>query len=207
MAGIGIWAEADEALYIKAKAVLDPKQFRQAGFQVVKRSTDKGTTIVRREVRKKTPIDDKHMKRAVKTRLELRGNDPPIGYVKISHEPIPAVAFKPTGPGMFASGGRDKGGIRFKAWKDRPARVFRRGFRTQLKSGHIGVFIRTKAVGKGSRRSKKTGYAKRLPIKELLGPSVEGVVRLMEVGKKVFDGLVGEMDKQWASQINRFTKK
>jgi hypothetical protein len=87
MAGIAI--EFSDAQYQRAVAVLDPAQLRKALFQAIKRTTNKGTTIARKEVQKVLTINAKYVKRAVTTQLEIRDPEPPVGIVRISRRRLP----------------------------------------------------------------------------------------------------------------------
>jgi hypothetical protein len=205
MAGIAI--EFSEAQYQRAVAVLDPAQLRKAQFQAIKRATNKGTTIARKEVQKVLTINAKYVKRAVTTQLEIRDPEPPVGIVRISRRRLPAIAYNPS---------VSKRGVRFRTWKDRPARVFPHAFKATVNKQnakvedefHTGIFIRTRHVSANPKAGKLTpkGFAGRLAIKQLMAPSVESAVELPKVGQAVYDGLAGEMDKQLNSQIDRFTK-
>lgn len=213
MAGIVI--EVNEALYQKAVAALDPGQLRKALFQAVKRTTDRGRNIARKEIMGQLKILKKYVDRSITTQLDIRDPAPPLGIIRISRRQLPLIAYKPTGGGMRKGG---KGGIRVKVWKDRGPLRFSHGFAATVNKQnaktddefHRGVFIRTRHLspaerGRGRKLTPK-GFAGRLAIKQLMGPSAESAVELEPVAKAVYDGLTGEMDKQVQSQIDRFTK-
>jgi hypothetical protein len=141
VAGINI--EISEAQYQRAVASLDPAQLRKALFQAIKRTTNKGTTIARKEVQNVLTINAKYVKRAVTTQLETRDPEPPVGIVRISRRRLPAIAYNPS---------VSKRGVRFRTWKDRPARFFAHAFKATVNKQnaktddefHTGIFIRTR---------------------------------------------------------------
>jgi hypothetical protein len=207
MAGIVI--EIPNDAYNRAVDLLDPKQLRQALFQTIKRTTNKGTRIVQDEVQEYLNISSKYVKRAVKTQIEPRDPAPPIGIIRISRRGLPLIAYKPSVT--------KRGGVTAKVWKDRPPLRFSHGFKgtvnyqnaTTDAELHTGVFIRTRHASRGNKEAHKLtpkGFAGRLAIKQLMGPSVEGAVELTKVSNAVYVGLQGEAEKQLQSQIDRFTK-
>lgn len=206
MAGIQIDIRGD--LVASAANVLTPDQLRRALFQVIKRTTDKGVGIAQKEVQKHLNISTKYVKRAVSKRLEIRDPAPPVGVIRFTRRRLPLIAYK-----LSIT---KRGGVRAKVWSDRSPLHFPHGFRATVNQQnaetdeqlHDGVFIRTRHASGNPKAGKVTpkGFAGRLAIKQLRGPSVESAVEIPRISEAVYEGLKGEADKQMQSQINRFTK-
>lgn len=209
MAGVVI--EIPDEAYKRALAALDPAQMRQALFQTIKRTTDRGRTIARKEIRKVLNLKTEYVNEAITTQLDIRDPDPPIGIVRISRKRLPAFAFEPK---------VGAGGVTVRMWKDRPPLHFRHAFLSTVNQGnakgdankmHTGIFFRTRHLpSKGPNRGKgkltPQGFAGRLAIKELTMPSVESAAEVVKVAEAIYKGIEGEAEKILNSQIDRFTK-
>lgn len=201
-----------EDLYRQAVVALNPDQLRRALFRAVKRATDRGTNIVQKRVRQVVRIEGKYLERAIRSRLEVRDPLPPIGHVTISQVSLPAIAYKPTGGGMMTPAG--KGGVRFKPWKDKKARVFRHGFVATVNYQnahtpaelHRGVFIRTRHATPNPKAGRLTpkGFAGRLAIKQLMGPSLHTVIDVPKVTQGIVDDMGETLEKTLRERINTF---
>jgi hypothetical protein len=209
MAGVVI--EIPDAAYKRALAALDPAQLRQALFQTVKRTTNKGRTIARKEIQKVLNLKSEYVNEAITTQLDIRDPDPPLGIVRISRRRLPAFAFNPK---------VTAGGVSVRMWKDKPTLQFRHAFLAVVNQGnakgdaakmHTGIFFRTRHLptkGPNQKRGKLTpqGFAGRLAMKELTMPSVESAAEVVKVAEAIYKGIEGEAEKVLNSQIDRFTK-
>jgi hypothetical protein len=145
----------------RMREALSPGQYRQASYQAVKRTTRKVARAVQDEVKRRTFIKPKYVKRVVTAR-DPQG-DVPVGVVRISQEWLPAIAYK-------VSGGK-RSGIRIQVSRDRAPVTLRHAFRATLKSGHVGIFARakhlpTKGANQGKGRLTPRGFAGRFAIAE-----------------------------------------
>lgn len=195
------------------EAVLPPKQVRQALFQAVKRTINSGRVQVNRRVREEINITKKYADRAIKS-YDPKGDDP-VGYISISRQPIPLIAYRP----RFT-----KKGVRVVVSKKKPPLVYRHAFEAAVRSqqqaaqgieGHLGVFVRARHlptkgpnVGKGKLTPK--GIAGRFAIKELMGPSVLSVLGeqgTTQVAREELAKLQGTLEKNLAGQMDRFLNR
>lgn len=198
----------------RAVAVLNAGQLRRALFQAIKRTGEKGVKIGQQEIQKTANITKKYIDRAIHNKLIIHDPAPPESIITITHRSLPLIAFKPRAT---------KAGVSVKPWKNKPAKTWRHAFRATVNYQnatapdelHEGIFIRTRHLptkGPNVGDEKKTGkitakgFAGRLAIKQLMGPSAESVAEIPEVQKAIADGLAGELEKRLQSQIDRFTK-
>lgn len=188
----------NESQLAEIRKLLNPKQFQQAIYQAVKRTTSKGTTIVRDKMKAATFINTKYVRRAVTTKME--SGETPVGIVNISQHQVPLIGYR-----VNVS---KRGGAIAQASRDRPPLIFRHAFKGKIRNrktqdadeGHIGIFLRRK-----SDRT-KSGFVARLPIDEVLGPSVLSLVEAPKMLSEVETILQDELEKQVQSQVDRFTK-
>lgn len=206
----GVVVEIPQEAYLRAVAALDPKQLRQALFQTIKRATNKGRTIARKEIRKVLNLKTEYVNEAITTQLDIRDPDPPLGIVRISRKRLPAFAFNPK---------VGAGGVSVTMWKDRAPLHFTHAFLATVNQGnaksqdqlHTGIFFRTrhlpsKGINKGKGKLTPQGFAGRTAIKELTMPSVESAAEIVKVAEAIYKGIEGEVEKILNSQIDRFTK-
>lgn len=197
-----------EAQREKLEASLDPKQLRQAIYQIVARTTGHFTKIIQDVVRKSTTIKQKYVRRVIVARKPQ--GDPPEGIVTVKRERIPLEAFQVRVSKL--------GGVTVTISKDRDPIRISHGFRATMPgSGHVGIFTRSRhlptrganASARGKRGGPKyritpKGVAGRLAIEERFGPTVLDIVSFPDTLKTItFDG-EQYMQKQAESQISRF---
>jgi hypothetical protein len=196
----------DQASRKVLKETLNPRQAKQAIFQVVKRTTSKVSTIIKQKVRGHSLISVKYVNRVIDTKLP-RG-EPPEGLITVKREAIPLVAFP------YKKAGR---GISVQFTRDQAPVVFRHAFETTMASGHTGVYERARRPsahalgiskdGRPYRRLTPSGFAERLPIDEAMGPSVFKLVQLPKIlGEIEFDASA-YMRKMAQSQLARFARR
>lgn len=197
---------------------LDPKQYRQATFRVVQEGNKAVAKAVKKEVKARSHIQAKYVNRVVVT-IPPKG-DPPVGFVKISKETLPLVAFPhkappkrkkqpPPPPGKKRRKRKPpkRVGVTVQMTKGRPPLHLRHAFKATVgKGGHAGIFLRAKGRTKHGKLT-PSGFAGRLPIEEQLGRSVYGVVNVPEVLDSVVVDAAAVMDKHTQSQLDRFLKK
>jgi hypothetical protein len=198
------------AQHARLKAMLNPKQFKAAQFQAVKRTTTFAERQVKKEVREQTTINKKYVDRVVKSRVSRE--DPPLGVVTISQRLVPAVGYKHTAS--------KRSGVTVSPTKGKPTIRLKHGFKARARSpqqgeggGHVGIFLRGKRlpskgpnVGKKRYKLTKRGFAGRLVIEEQFGPSVLDIVSVPGIRAKLVTAISDVLDKNVRSQIDRFTK-
>jgi hypothetical protein len=192
-----------ESQLADTRALLDPKVFGRAVFAAVKRTTQGAATDVRRIVRAETNIQAKYVSRVIKP--VMPHGDPPVGQVVISHELVPLIG--------YGARGSKRSGVRAIVSKGRDPIQLRHAFIATMKSGHRGVFTRsrhlpTKGPGAGNRKLKLTprGFAGRFAIDEAFGPAVTDLVNVPDIEKSVVSSITERLEKNLNSQIDRFTK-
>ncbi len=199
-----------EAEIAKLKEQLSPKQFQQANYQVVKKTTAKLVTLIRREVRGQVTISKKYVDRVIKQ--SGPSGDPPTGTVVVKKERIPLIAF---------SSRVDKraGGVLVKVAKSlKPIQLKHGFFATVGKGAHEGIFLRARHLPSkgpnagvlnkhGNPKFKLTprGIAGRFAIEEQFGPSILKVISIPEVLKRIEFDSTEYMLEQIDSQLYRFT--
>lgn len=198
----------DKATYDRAVAVLDAGQLRRALFQAVKRPTNRGTVTVQRRAQKKVNIQSKYLKRAIRTKLDIRDPDPPVGSIIISQKRLPLIAYRPTVSKRM--------GVTARIRKDKPPLKFGHAFKATVNRQnanvpedlHEGIFIRTRHLSSNPRAGKLTpkGFAGRLAIKQLFGPSIHSVIDIPEVTEGIEADIAAQMTTALNSQIDRFTR-
>lgn len=203
----------------KLKKELSPQEFRQATFQVVKRTTAKLVTIIRKRLKEHSTINKKYVDRVI-TQFPPKG-DPPVGMVRIVKAPIPLVAFK-----FKASKG---GGVSVVVSKDIAPILLRHAFLATMKaidaksletSTHKGIFYRARhtptkgpgsylkdRAGKPKYKLTPAGIAGRLAIKQAMGPSVLTIVAAPELLKEIDFDTIEFMRVTAEGQLSRFAGK
>jgi len=214
MADVRVSIQPPEDALRKMREVLTPKQFRQAAWQAVKRTTAKAEKQVENAIAEATTIKKDRAKQGVwstTTQGEI-----PVGIVAIRRRPLPASYFKHTASkrngiaAVFMKGG---GAVTF-------AHGFKRTVTTAGKSGehagHVGLFVRAKRLpGKGPNTNTakmvqsgkyKGQIAARFTLKEIFAPPLIDIVNGTKIAADVTASAGEEMQKQLTSQINRFMK-
>jgi hypothetical protein len=203
-----------EALLAQMREQLKPGQFRQAIWQAVKRTTEKGAKQVQAAIAEQTTIRKDKAKDGIKTVL-TRG-DSPIGTITIRRRPLPASYFK-----TRASKRR---GASVQFTRNGPVVSLGHAFKATVTTagiagehgGHIGIFTRAKRLpskGPNVKRAKmvQSGeyagkIAAQFTLKEIFGPPLIDLVNGTEIAAQVTKDAGTEMSKQLQSQINRFMK-
>lgn len=195
----------------RVRAVLDPKQYRQAIFQAVLRTTKKIGTAVGKGIKEHSYIKPKYIKRSIFVRVPKNksGDVSPEGTVEVKKKRLPLIAFK-----VRAS---KKRGVTVQTSPDGAPIVLRHAFKATVRlagtsdehEGHDGIFLRARHlpskgphVGKG--KLTKRGFAGRFAIAEQFGPSAFFFASLPEVKDSIVIDARAEMRKQLTSQVARF---
>lgn len=182
---------------------LDPKQLRQAKYQIVSRTLAKLVTRIRKAVRDQNDlIKVKYVNREIE-KISPRG-DPPVGAIIVKAHQLPLTAFRVTES--------KRGGVRIRIARDLPPYELRHGFLATVGAGHIGVFLRDKGPPGGIKRDKNgqprkytpLGFAERLPIKQQFGPTLLKIIEIPHVLESIELDTAEEMMKQALSQLARF---
>lgn len=218
--------EIDDTTYRNLQRVLDSRQLKQAVYQVVSRTTRKAAQIATRAVADKLPIPRKYIigkNRHAALTVKIVKGDRPEGRITIKPKQLPLSAFKYRQT--------KRGGTTVTIEKDQPAQTFRHAFVAKVRSqrqeeqgvSHTGIFVRQKVDTANATRyfqKNKTsffraakaraitpkGYAWRLPIAELFGPTVLDFISRSEISTAIYREIGDFRDRQIDSQIARFTQ-
>lgn len=127
------------------------KKLRKAGVRALNKTAAKGRTTASKVIRETLNIKAS----TVKKQLTIKRATPSQmrSVIKGTYQPLPLI--------QFGSVKKNKNGVTAKVRKDRPRQMFKGAFIAVMPGGHKGVFRRM------SRR--------RLPLRELYGPSVHAV--------------------------------
>lgn len=207
------------------RLVLNPKQMDRAIYNAVKRTVAKGRNIAAKKIQSRLNVLRKYIdapnnrSAAIKTFMRTGVS---AGSIYINQVRMPLGGFKPR---------QTKHGATVVIDKARPAQTFRHGFiatvasQNQLDQGasHRGVFERSdRAAPKRERPGRKAferakaltpadngtltkeGYAGRLHIDELFGPSILDFFSRAEISGEILRDIGNELPKQLDSQISRF---
>lgn len=206
------------------RRVLNSKQFDQALYQAVKRTVARGRQIAAKKIQERLNVLRKYIdapnnrSAAIKTFVKV---GVPSGSIYVNQVKMPMSAFRPR---------QTKSGVVVIIDKAKPSRTFRHAFIAtvaspdQLDQGvsHRGVFERseraapkvarpgrraferTKAIVEG--KLTKEGFAGRLHIDELFGPSILDFFSRAEISGEILRDIQGELPKQIDSQVSRFLK-
>lgn len=201
------------------EATLGTATAKRAMYQAVLRTTRAGTGIVQRCVKERMMLDQKYIKRVV--RSEVKGGDLTTeGAIIIENEPIPLIAYGDRTAGQ-------QGGVTVIISKNRLPLYLRHAFIATVGKGrHKGIFFRAKGRDRSAGTEKqyntrnffnerykeggrltKTGYARRLPIEEQYGPSVVDVFgegELKTIGETILADVQQTLQKNIQSQMDRF---
>jgi len=208
MAGVSI--KINDAQMAEALRVLNPKQFDQAIFQAFSRSFTTARKMVSDETKGVVNLKAGAIKEAIGSKPPKRGEQNPSAVITITKKPTPAIDFSGKGATVKATKTR---GVSVTMRRDRGPIQFPHYFKAKMKSGHVGIFGRTKTPsGRRARQGKKNkaGFVGRLTIREVVGTTVyELVGEALQnvVGRKLAVALPALLEKNMASQIDRFTKK
>jgi len=214
MADTTVIIQPPEAALRRMREVLTPKQFKQAAFQAVKRTTAKAEKQVENAIAEATTIKKDRAKDGVWSTLTK--GEIPTGIVAIRRRPLPAAYFKHTASkrrGISATFMKGSAPVSF-------AHGFKRTVTTAGKSGehagHVGLFVRAKKLpskGPNTKTAKmvqsgkyKGKIAARFTLKEIFAPPLIDIVNGTKIAADVTASAGEEMQKQLTSQINRFMK-
>lgn len=206
------------------RRVLNPKQFQSACYQAIKRTVARARQIAAKAVQERLTIKRKYIddpnNRSAPIKTFMR-QGVPAGSLYINQVRAPMSAFKcrQTRYGVIVTLDKKRGSMTYRhAFL---AKVRTKGLDDQHE-GHIGVFERSdraapKVAAPGRelfQRSRaivpgkltKEGFAGRLHIDELFGPSVLQFITRDEIIQAIYTGIGNELEKQIDSQVSRFTK-
>ncbi len=203
------WAKLD------AELAGFPKQLKQVHYAAVKKTADQGRVMIFKRFQQQYPNVQKSKiesgdltkrKRPIVSTVENR-EDKPTGIISVRDYKIPMIAFKPTGGGTRIPS--KAGGINVVMDIGRGVEKFHHAFRARMKSGHIGIFARISAK-KGSKwkigwkhKTTVSGYAARLPVRELFGPSIYDLVDVPAINAEVMANIDKILIKNIEGQISR----
>ena len=121
-------------------------------------------------------------------RLEVR--------VRAKGKKLPLIAFKtrPASPTTKPP----KAGVLVSVRKDQAGKRLKRGFVARMGSGHVGVFERKVAGGK---------RAGRLPVAELMGPSMSGMLRNEDVQTNAHGKAQDRADKRLPHEVKHVLRQ
>jgi hypothetical protein len=194
-------------------ARLDPKQLAQAEYQVVVRTTRWAAKQVSVETRKIINLSASRAKDVVRAKVPTKAS--PVGVVSIRDTMIPAVSYMTDRAVAGRMGGKGRGSITVRFRKDKPAIRFPYYFMAKVGTGgHVGIFGRAKHLpSKGPNTGKgklgPNGFASRLAIKEVYGPSPYDLLvqdgTLTAMASRIVGQINDKMRKEAANQVYRFT--
>lgn len=149
----------------------------------VNRSLTTGRTLISKSVRDVATIKAGDVKDAMKIKRASVAN--PKGSIRIDHKPISLSKFTIS---------QKKPGVSARVWKGSGRTLYKHAFIATMRSGHKGVFRR---VGRN-----------RLPIKEIYGPTPEGLLRKRPALLESIKAAIGDaFRKNLESQVNRLLKR
>ncbi len=217
MANVGIRLNENE---VKAlRAILDPRQYRQALYQATQRATRKGRVAAGKAVKARLPlrrkfIDDPDSRdAAIKSEFDRNAQTGKVVTTKIG-VPLSEFPYR-----------ENKKGVSVSIDSTRPRLELRHGFVAKVASraqiaqavAHVGIFLRRRNVDSRlgqtyTYREKQYKIGKsakgimwRLPIREHLGPSVFDLVKQDEILKPIVANIANLFHKELDGQISRFT--
>lgn len=222
-----------DALLAELRQKLSPQQFKQAIWQAVSRTTNKGRTQARQAAKDLTGLPAKHVNKAIVSTLTRTDN--PTGSITVTRAGMPLSAYK-----VKVS---KSGGVTSEGTKGMQQLAFRHGFKATMKSGHTGVYLRARGVAgvldqqthprqfvplaqrviggqyssqiyiqgvnqrkRALSRGSASGVVRRLPIVEIMGRPIIDAVNTDAVIASIKVDVNSEMRKQLTSQLNRFLK-
>jgi len=204
---------------LAVRAVLDPKQYRQAMFQATKRTTRRGRVMAGDVVREALPIrkkfidDPKSSDAAIKATFDKSTQ---TGSIVTRDKPIPLAEFPNSETAK---------GITVKLDKKKPRLTLRHAFKESVSSkaqlaqavAHVGIFSRRKNVtsrlgqtydyrGKKYKIGKNAkGIMWRIPMEERTGPTPFQRVKKDDVLAPLLQNLGELFREEFGNQISRFT--
>lgn len=201
------------------RAILDPRQYRQALYQATQRATRKGRVAAGKAVKARLPlrrkfIDDPDSRdAAIKSEFDRNAQTGKIITTQIG---VPLSEFPHR---------ESKKGVSVSIDSTRPRLELRHAFKAKVASAaqiaqavsHVGIFTRDRNIdarlgelyryrGKQYKIGKNAkGFMWRISIRERLGPSVWGLVRQDDILKPIVANIANLFHKELDGQISRFT--
>lgn len=203
------WAKLD------AELAGFPKQLRQVHYAAVKKTADQGRVMVFNRFKEQYPNVQKSKiesgdltkrRRPIVSRVENKENQP-TGIITVYDYKIPMIAFKPTGGGTRIPS--KAGGVNVLMDKSKGRELFRHAFKVRMRSGHVAIVSRVAAKTGGQwkpgwkHKTTLSGYAARLPIRELFGPSIYDLVDIPKINLEVQSKIDAILIKNIEGQISR----
>ena len=203
------WAKLD------AELAGFPKQLSQTHIAAVTKTADQSATMILKRFKDEYPniVTSKiksgeytKRKRPLVRRVHNRENQP-TGVVSVRDLKIPMIAFKPTGGGTRIPS--KAGGVNVLMDKSKGRELFRHAFKVRMRSGHVAIVSRVAAKTGGQwkpgwkHKTTLSGYAARLPIRELFGPSIYDLVDIPKINLEVQSKIDAILIKNIEGQISR----
>ena len=182
-----------------------PKDVESALAPAINKTAMTGRARIADAVTERTNIKRGSVLEVLKLQRATKAN--PVATIAFSDKPRPAFDFKGLSVG--------KKGISVEFYKGKGRRRYKHAFVATVASaaqraqgvGHKGVFQREKGRDRKNRLTKK-GYARRLPIDELKGPSVVATFQeAPQVAQGIVNNLGDELQKNLLAQIDYRMKK
>ena len=166
----------------KCSLLADGKTIEKAIARAAKRAADAGKTETKRQLAAEYTLPPTEIGKTIFTGGSVTGS-----WMRLRSSPIALTKFKSVTPkGVMPPA---KGPVKAQVKKSGGAEL-KMAFVAKMKSGHIGVFER-----KGE---------KRLPIKELFGPSTTGMFKANEnVNVAVLEKIQETLDKRIEHELGR----
>jgi hypothetical protein len=202
----------------RLESLLDPKEMKSAMYQAISRTAGTVKTIVVDNIRSHSAMSAKYARRGVSTVIPSKG-ETPEAFIVVSGKPVPLIGFRATfskSKGATVIVGEGKPPIKL-------AHAFKATVTATRSDGsevdHDGIFTRgmSKTVASHHRRLNKkghaivggvaAGYAGRLPIVQLYGPSAASIAHEDEVQKAIEPQINDVLIKNIDSQIDRFLQE
>ena len=173
-----------EILYNKLLALYSRNELRKVIYRAARRAAQSGVTAIKREISSQTTMKSSTVLERVK---EYTYGGPTQDFaigIKIDGKPRPLSEFK-----FFPKMPKPNTFPTVEIYKGKKQRVSDGAFVQKMPSGHIGVF--------------KRQSEKRLPIKELIGPSVAGLFRANEnIHDTVWNTVFETFEKRVLPELN-----
>ena len=161
--------------------LLSPVRARKALSASLNRTAAKANTATSREIRADFNIKASALSKAVKVRKSTR--ELLRAVIVIRGKRIPRIEFGARPSEVTYP--RPKIGVSVKIKKAGGRAVIPHSFIARMKSGHIGVFLRKNDAG-------------RLPVEELVGPSVPHLFKMRKAWAALTTTVRREMPIEWA---------
>lgn len=160
--------------------------YERAASRSINKAVTKTRTGISKAIRQVVTLKAKPVKDAIKVKKASISDL--SGRVTVKGKGIPLIQYR----AKFLKASRR--GVNYQVFKSGGKKNLRHAFIAMMPSGHIGVFVREKQTA-------GPGFAGRLPIRELFGPSIPSVLAetpgvLEDVEEASADILIEEMERQ-----------